>query len=107
MHHLIVLRAVGGLLAVLGCGAALPLLVALLYGEPPAAWLWTILAGLGTGIALMLATRGARAENLGLREGLAITTLTWTAGSALTAIGLWLDVDGLSFLDAWFEMISG
>ncbi|MBA2479744.1 MAG: TrkH family potassium uptake protein, partial [Planctomycetes bacterium] len=42
-----------------------------------------------------------------LREGLAITTLTWTAGSALTAIGLWLDVDGLSFLDAWFEMISG
>lgn len=107
MHYLIVLRAVGGLLAVLGCGAVVPLLVALLYGERPAPWLWTILAGFAAGIALMLATRRARAENLGLREGLAITTLTWAVGSALTAIGLWLDVEGLSFIDAWFEMISG
>ncbi len=107
MHRLIVLRAVGGLLALLACGAALPLLTAILYGEAISPWLWTMAAGLGVGFALLLATQRARSEDLGMREGLAITCLTWVAGSALAAIGVWLDVEGLPYLDAWFELISG
>lgn len=107
MHHLIVLRAIGGLLALLALGACVPLLVAILYREPTAPWLWTMATGLAVGLALLLTSRRADPASLGLREGLAITTITWVAGSALAAIGLWLDVDGLPFLDAWFEMLSG
>jgi trk system potassium uptake protein len=107
MHRLVIFRALGGLLVLLGLIAALPLLVAVHYGEPQAPWLWTMASGIGCGTGLILAARRAKPENLGLREGLAITTLAWVLGSAMAAIGLWLDVPGLSYLDAWFEMLSG
>ncbi len=56
---------------------------------------------------MMIMSRHAVADHLGLREGLSITCLTWVLGSAMAAIGVWLDVPGLSFIDAWFEMVSG
>lgn len=107
VHRPIIFWALGGLLVLLGLIAVLPLLVAVGYGEPLAPWLWTMACSIGCGASLMLAARRARPENLGLREGLAITSLAWATGSAMAAIGLWLDVPGLSYLDAWFEMLSG
>ncbi len=101
------MRAIGGLLVALGGVVFIPLLVAVYYHEALAPWIWTMVVSMGSGLVLLITSRRARTENLGLREGLAITTLTWVIGSAVGSIGLWLDVRDLSFVDAWFEILSG
>jgi trk system potassium uptake protein TrkH len=107
MHRPIIFRAVGSLISALGCLALLPLLVAMHYHEPLRPWLSTMAAGIGGGLGLVVAARHAVSDHLGLREGLTITCLTWALGSAMAAIGIWMDVPDLPFIDAWFEMVSG
>lgn len=107
MHRLIICRAIGGLLLMLGAIYAVPVAVAWTSAEDAVPWLVGGLTTLIIGGTLLWLGRRARPENLGLREGLATTCLAWVACSATAAIGPWVAVDGLPYLDAWFEMLSG
>lgn len=107
MHVRIISRAIGGLLALLSFTTTIPLATAWHFNEDCQPWLMAMGLGLSIAAGLWLLGRHAGRDDLGLREGLAITCLAWVACSMAAAIGPWLDVPGLSYLDAWFEMLSG
>ena len=95
----------GRLLWGLAAVSLVPLLFALSMGEPPFPFL--LMAVLTTGLALGLAFLGTRrADELTLREGVAVTGLAWLLASALGAVpftaGGWL-----GGLDGFLEAVSG
>ena len=83
----------------------LPLAVALLYGESVKPFFLTIvlllLLGLITGI------RQPKRTALYARDGLAVVALAWIAVSAFGAIPFVLSGDIPSYVDAFFETVSG
>ena len=58
------------------------------------------------GAALWAATRGAGRE-LQVRDGFLLVALVWTVLPAFATLPLLLQLDGLTFTDAYFEAVSG
>ncbi len=102
----IVASTLGALVFFLGIALLLPVVVALLFGEP--AWwsfLITAVVAIGGGAALW---RGLRtAEELRVREGFAIVALAWLVLSLIGAIPFVLSGVLGSYTDAFFETMSG
>jgi trk system potassium uptake protein TrkH len=101
------LNLTGTLLKFLSLSAALPTVVAIIYGEP----FWPFLAAgaiaAGAGFALEQATRGA--GQAGIREGFLVVSLTWLLAAAFGALPyVFAGNDQLSSpIDAYFEAMSG
>jgi trk system potassium uptake protein len=89
-----------------GIGFA-PLIVAWFDGESLRPWWAVILLALGSGLILFLIGRKGRAEQMGIKEGMAVTTLCWLAISLVASFGFWLGAPGTRFMQAWFEAMSG
>ena len=87
---------------------ALPLIVAICYGEQKGifAFLITICIALAIGFALTIIFK---TENkvIYAKEGLVIVALAWIAMSAIGAIPFVLSGDIPSYVDAFFETVSG
>ena len=62
---------------------------------------------IGAGAVLYFAFRGAEAEVLTQREGMAIVAFSWTAIGLTGALPFYLGIDSCSFVDAVFESVSG
>ncbi|MDD3347256.1 TrkH family potassium uptake protein [Oscillibacter sp.] len=84
---------------------ALPMVVALLYGESAVPFLIPIAALVLTGLALSF--RQPKRTALYARDGLAVVALAWIAVSAFGAVPFVLSGDIPSYVDAFFETVSG
>ena len=84
---------------------ALPLLTALLYGEPLMPWLATmlVLAAIGGVLSLRKPERTA----LYAKDGFAAVALVWLLMSAFGALPFVLSGDIPNYIDAFFETVSG
>ena len=84
---------------------ALPLLTALLYGEPLMPWLATmlVLAAIGGALSLRKPERTA----LYAKDGFAAVALVWLLMSAFGALPFVLSGDIPNYIDAFFETVSG
>ena len=84
---------------------ALPLLTALLYGEPLMPWLATmlVLTAIGWGLSLRKPERTA----LYAKDGFAAVALVWLLMSAFGALPFVLSGDIPNYIDAFFETVSG
>jgi trk system potassium uptake protein TrkH len=101
------LNLVGTLVKLLSLAFALPLVIAMLYGDPLWPWLASAAVGGGFGFTLEQLTRGR--DRVGIREGFLVVALTWLLAAGLGALPfLFSGDDQLSRpLDAYFEAMSG
>jgi trk system potassium uptake protein TrkH len=102
-----VLNVLGLLTVMLGGSLALPLAVALYQNDGAADDFArcagvTILAG-----AALWATTRARRQELQPRDGFLLVSLVWTVLPAIAAVPLVTELGDLSFVDAYFEAVSG
>ena len=106
-----VILVVGMLVAFLGLAMLLPMTVDLLADDPAHRENWSSFATAGA-IALLTGA-GAAASSWGdikritIREGFLITAASWLAMVAFAAIPFSLGVLELSYVDAFFEAMSG
>ncbi len=97
-----------GLLITTVAGAmVIPLATALVAGEWGPALDFALGAGVTAAIGMGLAQMAPRGAYLGRRDALIITALAWLSISLVGAIPLSLSGHYGSFLDAWFETMSG
>ena len=104
MNYKLMLRTLGRTLQLEALCLLLPLLVALLYQEDPWPFFCTILLVglLGTLLARIQAT-----PDFYTREGFVVVGLIWLALSLFGALPFWLSGAFPSFVDCFFEIVSG
>jgi trk system potassium uptake protein TrkH len=107
MRHLQVLNALAIILGVFGLTMLVPLGISL-HSQDGAelAYDEAILLALGSAVLLWLVTRRRR-RDLTVRDGFLLVVLTWVVLPFYAALPLWLQIEGLSFTDAYFEATSG
>ena len=107
MRALAVLRLLGLVIMLFAGCMLVPLLFALLLGDPAlSAYYGSVLITLAAGGVLWLATRHATNE-LQIRDGFLLVALVWTTLPAFATLPLLFHIPGLSFTNAYFEAISG
>ncbi len=103
-----ILNVVSILILFLGSSMLAPLAVALYYGDRS---VWPILeaaiATLASGALIHLFFRGAKAEHLTQREGMAIVAFGWTLAGFFGALPFYFGEEFGPFVDAFFESVSG
>ncbi|HUG64597.1 MAG TPA: TrkH family potassium uptake protein [Gaiellaceae bacterium] len=102
------LELIGSLGKYLGLAAALPIAVALWYGEP--IWPYVVAGAITSGFGFALERLAARPGNrVGIREGFLVVSMTWLLAAAFACIPYLLaGGDQLSHpVDAYFEGMSG
>lgn len=87
----------------------IPALVSWYYHETTIVYHFLFTAGLvwATGMGLGMFCRREQDTALGVREGFLLVTLVWTTMSLLGAIPFYLSGHFPSFIDAFFETVSG
>ncbi len=107
MRYTVVACFLGRLLMGFSLSMLLPFLTALIYMESDCwAFLKTFLLTVGVGALLDRMFRHEHPQ-VGIREGLAIVSLTWIFFSAFGALPFTLSSSSLSYTDAYFEAMSG
>ncbi|HXF68150.1 MAG TPA: TrkH family potassium uptake protein [Burkholderiales bacterium] len=102
-----VLHALGLVVMLFSATMALPVAVALAYGDAALhADDLSAAITLAAGAALWAATRHARRE-LQVRDGFLLVSLVWAVLPAFAGLPLMFYLPGLSFTDAYFEAMSG
>lgn len=106
MNYRIILNTLGWVLNLEAAAMTLPLICALIYGEPYA---YTFLICIGTclliGIPLTLKT--PEKKTMYAREGFVIVTLSWITMSLFGALPFFISGCIPNFIDALFETVSG
>ncbi len=107
MNRRMVFHTLGQMLLLCAALLVLPLLVAVGYREH-CAWDFCITIGIcvALGAAMMLVFRTQK-RVIYAKEGFVIVALTWLALSALGALPFWLSGEIPSYVDAFFETVSG
>ncbi|MDR2197346.1 MAG: hypothetical protein LBO07_05210 [Coriobacteriales bacterium] len=97
----------GTIILLLGVAMVVPLAVSLILQERSVTSHYLI--GLGTALVVGGALRLARVRPgiLQRRQAIAITGLIWMVGALIAAVPLWLSGHYASFLDSFFECVSG
>lgn len=107
MNRRMILNTVGLMLKVEAALLLLPAIAALIYGE---SCLWSILISaaisLAAGFALTLLSR-PKSQVIYAREGFITVALAWVAVSAVGALPFWISREIPSYIDAFFETVSG
>ena len=102
-----ILNTVGLMLKVEAALLLLPAIAALIYGE---SCLWSILISaaisLAAGFALTLLSR-PKTQVIYAREGFITVALAWVAVSAVGALPFYISREIPSYIDAFFETVSG
>ena len=102
-----ILNTVGLMLKVEAALLLLPAIAALIYAE---SCLWSILISaaisLAAGFALTLLSR-PKSQVIYAREGFITVALAWVAVSAVGALPFWISREIPSYIDAFFETVSG
>ena len=107
MRYKIVLHTVGRVILFEAILLLLPLAAALIYGESCAeAFIITILIAAALGFAVSRLCSGAE-KDIFIREGFAIVSLSWISISAIGALPFVISGEIPSYIDAFFETVSG
>ena len=105
MNFQMIAFIIGRILLVEAAALLVPLLTALIYGEPLIPYLVTILlliaAGMGLGI------RKPKRTSVYARDGFAVVALAWIAMSVFGAFPFVISGDIPNYVDAFFETVSG
>lgn len=104
MNLKLVLKVLGRILMIEAAVLLLPLLVALLYGESPVPFLWSIALVALAGAALSTLKTEKRFY---AREGFACVALIWIVTGLVGALPFWFSGQFASFVDCFFESCSG
>jgi trk system potassium uptake protein TrkH len=109
MHLGIVAKILGYLVMGLGLIGILPLLLSIVARDTHGPWPWLIMISLAgvVGGGLAFAGHKAPGKDLGIREGVAVTSLVWVVASLVSAVGIWFAAPMATFMEAWFEAMSG
>ncbi len=106
MHRAAIVNVAGVLVLVLGLAQAVPLAVAVAFGEPEwRGFLESMLGAIAVGGLLMLLSRNAR--EISERDGFFVVTLGWIAAAVVGAVPYWLTGTVPTWADAMFESMSG
>jgi trk system potassium uptake protein TrkH len=98
-------RAVGSIVRWFSLTLIVPVIVALIYGEPTAPFWWAMLIGTAVGLAL---ERAGPRRDIGLREGFLVVAVGWLAVAAVGALPYIFEGGDIAApLDAYFESMSG
>ena len=108
MNHKIIANVVGKIVLVEALLMALPALVSIFYGETDILWsfLVTITAALAIGSLLTWLPQPKDTVNYA-KEGIVIESLAWIGLALIGALPFWLTGEIPSFVDAFFETVSG
>ncbi|MBQ1211169.1 MAG: TrkH family potassium uptake protein [Clostridia bacterium] len=108
MNHKIIANVVGKIVLVEALLMALPALVSIFYGETDILWsfLVTITAALAIG-SLLTWLPQPKDTLIYAKEGFVIVSLAWIGLSLIGALPFWLTGEIPSFVDAFFETVSG
>lgn len=107
MKYKIVFYTVGRVMLFEAALLMIPLAVSFVFGESCAvAFIISALIALVPGLALTLLCRGAQ-KDIFIREGLAIVALSWVCISAVGALPFVISGEIPSYIDAFFETVSG
>ena len=103
-----VMFVVGALMLVLTVLMVPPILADLVVANPD----WQVFAGSALltgfiGAMMVLISRDAWSERVRLKEGFVITVASWLAVSLFAAVPYMFMAKPLSFINAWFEAVSG
>jgi len=102
-----ILNIVGILTLFFGLTMVFPLFVGLYYQDQSVS---PVLKSMGitvlAGLIFHILFRSAKAETISQREGMAIVAIGWTAVGLFGALPFYIG-NGLSFVDAFFESVSG
>jgi trk system potassium uptake protein TrkH len=107
MNSGLVARILGNLLLIEGAVLAVPLGISLFLGERRAAIGFLVSMGVTGLIGLYLSNVPAKSPRLKAREGICIVTIGWTIVSFFAAVPFLLSGAVPSFVDAFFEAVSG
>ncbi|MFN4327516.1 MAG: TrkH family potassium uptake protein [Limnobacter sp.] len=101
-----VLSVLGFAIALFSVTFLVPLAYAVLTGEDTAnAFLTGFVLTFGAGVGMHVLTRRYRRE-LQARDGFLLVSTLWTSMPAVATVPMMLYLQGLSFTDAYFEMVS-
>ena len=108
MNHKRIFHTIGKVIMVEAAFLALPLLVAVIYGEQKGilAFLVPAVVALALGGLLLLLCKNASYE-LRSGDGMAIVSGAWLGMSLIGAIPFVIAIDSCSYVDAFFETVSG
>jgi trk system potassium uptake protein TrkH len=102
-----VLHVMGMMLLFFAATYVMPIASSLIYADGTTGeFLDALLACLACGAGLVFATRRYKRE-LRPRDGFLLVTLAWVLMAAIATVPLMLNIENLSFTDAFFESMSG
>lgn len=105
MNYRLISQLLGRVLAIESVLLLLPAFVALLYGESPLPFLYTII--IGAFIAAVLMRFKPVSRELYALEGFVVVALAWILMSVIGALPFLISGEIPSFVDAFFETVSG
>ncbi|MGN1032370.1 MAG: TrkH family potassium uptake protein [Intestinibacter sp.] len=106
MNRRMILRTLGNILIFEGIIMALPLIVSLIYREHTAAY-FLITIAITLAIGYFLANLKTDNKQIYAKEGFIIVALSWIFVSLVGALPFYMSREIPSFIDAFFETVSG
>ncbi len=106
MNYRMILHIIGKMLGVEGLILLLPAVVAFIYREPSGIWFLVVSAILGV-IFCLIGLKSPKNRTIYGKEGFAIVGLGWILWSLFGALPFTLSGSIPSFIDAFFETVSG
>ncbi len=108
MNRKLVFNYLGKIAQSVGALMALPMIVALIYGEYSCFTAFLISAVLSVGIGILISVLvKPKSDLLYAKEGFAIVALAWLSMSLVGALPFVISGDIPSYIDAFFETVSG
>lgn len=109
MNFRLVLNILSFIIVIFCAFMILPLVIAFCYGEFESAIAFSAVGGgvLLFFLALFFITKNRREQKLKTRDGFLLVTLCWIFMSLIGTLPFLMAVDGISFVDAFFESVSG
>lgn len=107
MNYGLVAKVLGNLLLIEGAVLAVPLGVSFYFGERQSVIGFLLSMGILGLMGLFMSNIPAKSSRLKAREAIAIVTLGWVVASLFAALPLVLSGAVSSFVDAFFEAVSG
>lgn len=107
-NYQVMLKVYGTIITILSIGMIPPVIVSFIYGENHVAFAFikVILPALIIGVLILFKTK-TTSNSLKIRDSYLIVTTCWILASALGALPYLLSGTMTSFIDAFFESVSG
>lgn len=107
LNPLVIIRILSSILFIETISFLLCLPIAHFYGESPFPFLWSAFITIVLSVILFLISKNTRFEKPNNREGIMAVTLSWIIFTALGTLPYLLSGTITSFVNAFFESVSG